>query len=70
MPAYEINSQTVDILYTMATRSERRAALAKIALEDIEEQTQEYLAESKYISKPYQTRTIIAIWFLYLPVGY
>lgn len=37
----------MDILYTMATQSERRASLAKIALEDTEEQTQEYLAECK-----------------------
>lgn len=44
---YKINSHTVNVLYAMATRSERKASLAKIALEDIEEKIKEYSAESK-----------------------
>lgn len=47
IPVYEINSQTVDILYVMALQSERKTALAKVTLEDMEQQMKEYLAESE-----------------------
>lgn len=47
IPDYEINSHTVNVLYAMATQSERKAALATVAIEDIEQKNKEYIAESK-----------------------
>ena len=47
VPAYEINSQTVGVLYELATSSRRKADLAKIAIEDMQQKTTEYLAEGK-----------------------
>ncbi len=47
IPDYEINSHTVNVLYAMATQSERKAALAQIAIDDIEQKSKEYLAEGK-----------------------
>lgn len=47
VPAYEINSQTVAVLHHLATRSQKRAKLAKMTIEDLEQKTREYLAESE-----------------------
>ena len=47
IPGYEINSQTIGMLYDLATLSQRRDDVAKIAIEDMEQKTKEYLAESK-----------------------
>lgn len=48
IPDYEINSHTVNHLYAMATRSERNAALAQIAVQDMDQKTKEYMAESEW----------------------
>ena len=48
VPAYEINSQTVAVLHHLAARSQKRAKLAKMTIEDLEQKTQEYLAECKF----------------------
>lgn len=50
IPDYEINRHTVDCLYAMATQSERRTAAARLAIEDIEQKTEEYVAESEPVS--------------------
>ena len=60
IPDYEINSQTVDVLYALATQSERKTALAKITQEHIEQETEEYIAESEWaLSSTYQIEPLL-----------
>ena len=47
VPDYEINSQTIDCLYRMARQNETREREAEILMEDFEQKTEEYAAESE-----------------------
>lgn len=47
VPEYEINSQTIEVLYQMALRCEVRERSAEVTTEDLEQKTEEYTAESK-----------------------
>lgn len=51
IPEYEINSQTLEILYAMAMQSERNDSLARIATEDVKQKTEEYMSESMLFIK-------------------
>ena len=47
VPPYEVNSQTVGLLYQMAQDCEKKEAQARLVLEDLEQKTREYTAESE-----------------------
>lgn len=47
VPEYEINSQTIEQLYQMALQCQARERSAKVIIEDLEQKTEEYTAESK-----------------------
>ena len=47
VPEYEINGQTIEVLYQMALRCEVRERSAKVIIEDLEQKSEEYTAESK-----------------------
>ena len=47
VPDYEINSETIGVLYDMAQRCEAHERSAKIVLEDLEQKAEEYTAESE-----------------------
>ena len=47
VPEYEINSQTVEYLYQMARQSEARERETEILIEDLEQKSEEYEAESE-----------------------
>lgn len=48
VPPYEVNSQTVGLLYQLAQDCERKEAQSRIVLEDLEQKTREYAAESEF----------------------
>ena len=45
-PEYEINNQTVDILFAMAQQNELKERRLEIVMEDLLQKTEEYAAES------------------------
>ena len=47
VPPYEVNSGTLDTLYKMASQCEEREAQAQLLLNDLEQKTTEYQAESE-----------------------
>ena len=47
VPDYEVNSHTVNFLYSMAKQSDQKDTVAKIATEDIKQKIEEYTAESE-----------------------
>ena len=47
VPDYEIHSQTVDYLFQLAQRSESKEKALTCMLEDFQQKTTEYQAESK-----------------------
>ncbi len=47
IPPYEVNSGTLDTLYKMASQCEEREAQAQLLLNDLEQKTTEYQAESE-----------------------
>ena len=50
VPDYEINSHTIEVLYQMALRCERRERSAKVMTEDLEQKAKEYAAESEWFT--------------------
>ena len=48
VPDYEINSQTIDYLYHTARENETREREAEVLIEDFEQKTEEYAAESEF----------------------
>lgn len=47
IPEYEINSQTVELLYQMARENEEKERQAELLIADLQQKTEEYTAESE-----------------------
>ena len=58
VPEYEINSQTIEVLYQMALGCEVRERSAKVIIEDLEQKAEEYTAESEL-----NQSTLLATYF-------
>ena len=64
VPEYEINSQTIEVLYQMALCCEVRERSANIIIEVLEQKAEEYTAESKLNQS---TLNFLATHYFFLP---